>query len=262
MRIFEVPILEGQTVRVQLYEPSLTSDNLGFKTWTSSVLLSRRLVTLQQYVPRSHWRVLELGAGTGLVGIAAACSWAVNVTLTDLPEILPNLQMNIQSNGDVIKACGGDACAVALDWSDHTKVPVDKDDSYSVILAADPLYSPDHPQMLVETVRRWMRRTSEASFIVELPLRDGYHQERESLKTKLVDIGLEIAEEGYEFGPEDWQGRWGEQAQVECWWSLWRYRVSARICEDNIAHARRALSESRDKTVLPKELPANHLFVA
>ena len=103
MRTFEVPVSDGHNVVVRLHEPSLTSDHLGFKTWTSSVLLSRRLTSLQQYLPQSQLRVLELGAGTGLVGIAAACAWGAKVTLTDLPDILPNLQMNTDRNGGVIE---------------------------------------------------------------------------------------------------------------------------------------------------------------
>jgi hypothetical protein len=226
-RSFEVPASEGRSARIRLHEPSLTSDNLGFKTWTSSVLLSGRLNSLQQYLPRSHLRVLELGAGTGLVGIAAACSWATNVTLTDLPEILPNLQRNLEDNYEVIRACGGEARALALDWSDAKNGPVNDDDRFSVVLSADPLYSPDHPQMLVDTVHLWMRQTSKAVFILELPLRDGYQEERRDLRAKLLDIGLDITEEGYECGPEDWQSRLGEQTEVECWWSLWQYQASA-----------------------------------
>jgi predicted nicotinamide N-methyase len=226
MRTFEISVAEGETAMIQLHEPSLTSDNLGLKTWTSSVLLSRRLTALQQLLAQPLARVLELGAGTGLVGIAAACAWATNVTLTDLPEILPNLQRNIDNSRKMIEARGGSACALPLDWSDVKNSPVNKDDRFSVILAADPLYSPDHPQMLVDTVHRWLQQTSQARFIVELPLREGYHQERESLKTKLGEICLEIAEEGYEFGQEDWQGTLGEQIEVECWWALWKYKAS------------------------------------
>jgi predicted nicotinamide N-methyase len=227
MRTFEVPLLKGQTAVVELHEPSLTSDNLGFKTWTSSVLLSRRLVSLSRYLPRSLTRVLELGAGTGLVGIAAACVWGVNVTLTDLPEILPNLRRNIDKNLKLTQSCGGNACALPLDWSDETKAPEADNDRYPVILAADPLYSPDHPQMLAKTVQRWLRRDPESSLIIELPLRPGYQQERDDLKSKLINFGLKIAAEGYECGSEDWQGRMGEQAEVECWWSLWQYKASA-----------------------------------
>ena len=227
MRTFEIPVVEGDSVSIRLHEPSLTSDNLGLKTWTSSVLLSRRLTALQQVPVQPRTRVLELGAGTGLVGIAAACAWAANVTLTDLPEIMPNLQMNIDNNREVIEVNGGSACALPLDWSDAENGPLDKDDRFSVIVAADPLYSPDHPQTLVETVHRWLQQTCLARFIVELPLRAGYHQERESLEAKLDKIGLEVAEEGYEFGQEDWQSTLGEQIEVECWWALWRYKASA-----------------------------------
>lgn len=226
-RTFEVDVSKARTVEIEIHEPSLTSDNLGFKTWTSSVLLSKRLSSLRNHLPHSDLRVLELGAGTGLVGIAAACSWGVNVILTDLPEILSNLQRNIDNNRELIVAFGGDAHALALDWSDDTQQPVTEEERFSVIVAADPLYSPDHPVMLVNTVHRCMRRSSEAIFITELPLRHGYKQEREDLKIRLLDIGLVVAEEGYECGPEDWQGKFGEQTVVECWWSVWRYKGSA-----------------------------------
>ena len=227
MRTFEVPVSEGETARVRLHEPSLTSDNLGLKTWTSSVLLSRKLIDLRRHVAQPRTRVLELGAGTGLVGIAAACAWAANVTLTDLPEILPNLQKNIDSNGEVIEAHGGTACAQLLDWFDVKNGSVNMDDRFSIILAADPLYSPDHPQVLADTVHRYLQRTSRARFIIMLPLREGYHQERESLKTRLDDLDLAIAEEGLQSGQEDWQDNSGEQIQVECWWAIWQYKALA-----------------------------------
>lgn len=218
---------QDRMASIQLFEPSLTGDHLGLKTWTSSVLLSRRLPRFRQHLPPSpRPRVLELGAGTGLVGIAAACAWAADVTLTDVPAILPNLQFNIDTNHRMIKACGGDAYALPLDWSDVTNRPANEDDRYSVILAADPVYSVEHPRMLVDTVGRWIRRTPETYLIVELPLRDGYQHEREDLNTRLVDLGFEIAEQGCEYGPEDWQGIMGEQLEVECWWSLWQYTAA------------------------------------
>lgn len=224
IRTFEIPVSEDETVRIRLYEPSLTSDNLGLKTWTSSVLLARRLIDLQQHLPQPCSRVLELGAGTGLVGIAAACAWAANVTLTDLSEILPNLQKNIDGNREMIEGRGGTARAQLLDWSDMENGALKVNDRFLIILAADPLYSPDHPRMLADTVHQYLQRTSQARFVIMFPLRKEYHHEREDLKTLLNDIGLQITEEGPQSGQEDWEDNLGKQIEVECWWAIWQYK--------------------------------------
>ena len=54
--------------------------------------------------------VLELGAGTGLTGIAAAMLGASEVLLTDLPYVMENLRQNIASNSV------SNAEAAELDW--------------------------------------------------------------------------------------------------------------------------------------------------
>ena len=72
---------------------------------------------------RSIWQgasVLELGSGTGVVGLAAACLGA-HVVATDLPAVLPLLEANIASNRAMVAAAGGTMRAAALDWS----VPAD-----------------------------------------------------------------------------------------------------------------------------------------
>jgi predicted nicotinamide N-methyase len=210
-------------VGVVLREPSLTEDNLGLKTWTSSLLLARRLGSVRNYLPPQHFRVLELGAGTGLVGIAAACIWRTEVSLTDLPEIVPNLQYNVDHNLEIVQAFRGKPSVMSLDWSDAAHAPTSYHQQYPVILAADPLYSPAHPRLLAETVERWLLRTSDARFIVELPLREGYDQERADLKVRLKEIGLEIEAEGTESGYDDWEGNDGQLKEVTCWWAVWKF---------------------------------------
>lgn len=218
-RIFNV----AENIEITLHEPSMTGDNLGFKTWTSSLLLARRLKSLSSYLPAETPRVLELGAGTGLVGIAAACVWKTQVTLTDLPEIVPNLQINVAQNQESVTALGGTTSTMALDWSDSTLVPENPSQRFPIIVAADPLYSPDHPKMLVETVMRWLSKTSDARFIIELPLRGGYDQERSELKARLKQAGLHVLAGGEEIGYDDWKDSDGQLEEVKCWWAVWHF---------------------------------------
>lgn len=57
--------------------------------------------------------VLELGAGTGLVGIVASVLGAGRVILTDLPYALDNARENVERNRLALK---GKVEVMELDW--------------------------------------------------------------------------------------------------------------------------------------------------
>lgn len=113
---------KGVEIEVVIREPALTGDSLGFKTWGSSYVLSRHLPTLRLnslsdfFVNDSRPRVLELGSGTGLLGLAAAALWGVPITLSDLPNIVPNLRANADSNESLVSERGGSLRVGALTW--------------------------------------------------------------------------------------------------------------------------------------------------
>lgn len=123
-RTWSIPSRSGQPLSLALHEPPLTGDRVGFKTWASSFLLAKQLEAMKdEYL--SHLRdstsaleVLELGSGTGLVGLATAALWNCHVTLTDLPEIVPNLRVNVEANQEEVKKRGGHLRAEVLDWAD------------------------------------------------------------------------------------------------------------------------------------------------
>ena len=76
---------------------------------------------------RPRERVVELGAGAGLAGLACKVLGAARVVLTDLPENLPLLQRNAARNGldDVVVA--------PFDWL----TPTTLGERFDVVLAAD-----------------------------------------------------------------------------------------------------------------------------
>ncbi|KAF8417205.1 putative methyltransferase-domain-containing protein, partial [Tirmania nivea] len=201
-----------------LHEPSMTADNLGLKTWASSFLLAKRLGTLN--LPLGS-RALELGSGTGLVGIAAAAVLAANITLTDLPEIVPNLSHNVSLNSSnpYIRPIMGSMSVQILDWT-NPPIPADEGGKYPLVLAADPLYSPAHPGLLVGVLEKWVRRSREARVVVEFPLRERYGDVREDFWRRMREGGFVGVEEGVEGGWDDWGGGEGK---VRCWWGVYRW---------------------------------------
>jgi hypothetical protein len=84
------------------------------------------------------WRdvkVLELGSGTGMAGIAAA-SVGADVLLTDSSRLVPLMSRNINVNRSRIDV-GSIACA-AFEWGQVEKPPVDvSKQSWDVMLGAD-----------------------------------------------------------------------------------------------------------------------------
>ena len=273
-----------EVISIKIHEPSLTGDNLGHKTWVSSYLLAKRLrylftkhvhpahqshnigkdlpvsttitnPTLASTDPNldhHHLRILELGAGTGLVGLTAAAlftspSFPTNIHLTDLPPIVPNLQHNIALNAATLQSPQHTRItAGVLDWSQTrpSRVPNDgdegggggdKEEEYDTILAADSLYAPEHATWLATSMNVYLAPPNQnpgARIFVELPLREPSAPEHDQFRTEMSNKGFEIVEEGVEVGYDDWEEKAGhgqglhEQVEVECWWSVWKRRQS------------------------------------
>ncbi|KAI9759309.1 MAG: hypothetical protein M4579_002438 [Chaenotheca gracillima] len=242
-RSFRIPLdpEASESVSIRLHEPSMTSDNLGLKTWAASYLLAKRLATLRTDIPALHppltrglpvgdfqhdrVRVLELGSGTGLVGLAAAAVWHADVRLTDLPEIETNLAANAEANAEPVGENGGCATAGVLDWSESGRPLTPEENRYPVIVVADPLYSPEHPKLLVETISRWLKPAPTARVVVELPIREAYLPEVREFRDRMREAGLAIVKEGEEVGYDDWRssGEDGGLKEVKCWWGIWSW---------------------------------------
>ncbi|KZV74041.1 hypothetical protein PENSPDRAFT_648246 [Peniophora sp. CONT] len=144
----------GGPVSVLLTDlPLQSSDHtsVGLQSWASSIVFGERLcATPAAFGLDAPTRVLELGAGTGLLALTAAYLFARHdgkdqgtIVATDFhPDVLANLERNVAANfSETLE----DAVAVRkLDWSapDWSIAPLDQ--PFDVLLAADVVYEPAH----------------------------------------------------------------------------------------------------------------------
>ncbi|KAF7665811.1 hypothetical protein LDENG_00130720 [Lucifuga dentata] len=127
--------------------------DVGCVVWDAAIVLAKYLETKQFYNPSlgvNHWAsrtVLELGAGTGVVGLMAATLGA-HVTVTDLEDLQTLLKVNIQHNQALISS--GSMSAKVLKWgedvSDFLPPP-------HYVLMADCIYYEQSIVPLVESLK-------------------------------------------------------------------------------------------------------------
>lgn len=191
---------------IEIYEPSLTADNLGWKTWGSSYVLSQKLVeNMEKTKAADKLRVLELGSGTGLAGISWLSRWIelngannIEMFLTDLPEIIFNLQRNVEAN-----ELNGCATVSVLDWTDSTHFETHHtSEKFDIIIISDPIYSPGHPKLVVDMLGKFL--SISGTCYLEIPLRDKYAEERKILWKLLEENGLDLTNQTLDKGMEDW----------------------------------------------------------
>lgn len=175
---------------LMLKEPSLTSDNLGLKTWGSSLILSQSILDNSDFITSP---VLELGAGTGLVGMITSLL-GFDTWVTDLKEIVPNLNQNFSINGI-------SAHVHELDW----RVPESficqfPKVEFNTIILSDPLYSSEHPALINNVLKQFTKPKTQ--IIIQLPLRENYEDVRQSL-WHLLDKAFVEQESDIKVGPDE-----------------------------------------------------------
>jgi predicted nicotinamide N-methyase len=242
-RTFNIPLSSAKSIAFRIAEPTLRAQGLSLQTWTSSFLLARLLHTLDD-VPLPSIAtggvipILELGAGTGLVGLTAAKVWDLPVVLTDLGPIVPGLAHNIALNnailGETSVSCG------SLDWKEPDKLNLFTNGGYSrpsaghpkanLILAADTVYSEEHPELLSKTILKWLMPGKDSRAIIMYPMRVAYLDQIRELWQLLEDGGLEAIREGREQADEQ-DATWDDE--LLCEWSIWKWNDRTSSPEHN-----------------------------
>ncbi|XP_028854388.1 protein N-lysine methyltransferase METTL21D [Denticeps clupeoides] len=143
----EIEKNDGRVLRLN----QCSKGDVGCVVWDAAIVLAKYLET-QFFNPQdgvctwSSKNVLELGAGTGLVGIMAATLGA-KVTLTDLEDLLPLLHLNIRANEALVT---GSISAKVLEWGQNVADFLPCPD---FILMADCIYYEESITPLMETLK-------------------------------------------------------------------------------------------------------------
>ncbi|KAL0969084.1 hypothetical protein UPYG_G00222420 [Umbra pygmaea] len=128
--------------------------DVGCVVWDAAIVLSKYLETKSFVDPASGlnmWvnkTIVELGAGTGVVGIMAA-SLGAQVTMTDLEDLQSLLQVNIEDNQALISS--GSITAKVLKWGENVSEFLPHP---HFILMADCIYYEQSVKPLVETLKQ------------------------------------------------------------------------------------------------------------
>ncbi|KDO20798.1 hypothetical protein SPRG_13614 [Saprolegnia parasitica CBS 223.65] len=169
---------------IALRELSFMEAGFGWQTWGASLVLAHAIATDE--VDVRGRRVLEVGCGTGLVGIVAALKGASEVVLTDfLPEVLQNARFNAEANG-VRDVC----CVAKLDWRSPVLEPDDAK-RFDMILAADCCYEIEHAKLLPPVFQKYLATTSTVHLVNAV--RCGFDAELNAWEAAVRDANLIFA---------------------------------------------------------------------
>lgn len=238
-KIFKVPKSDKEDLSIAIVDTPCRAEGLSLTTWSSAGILSNLLHKLaiidQQQLLQDNDRftILELGAGTGLSGLTAACVWSLGALLTDLPTIVPGVQANVDLNMDTLKTHGASAACGTLDWKqpdtihlysagqqdEKSSFTIDDVNGFPIILAADTMYTEEHPQLLSQAILRCLRRSKNARAIVVYAMRVAYIDYMREFWELMEAGGLVADQEGRE---EIDLRDWDDEKLHE--WSVWKWK--------------------------------------
>ncbi|XP_059814183.1 protein-lysine methyltransferase METTL21D [Hypanus sabinus] len=177
---------DGSPLRIKQH----CAGDVGCVVWDAALVLAKYLETSSFYRGSAHVfsgkSVVELGSGTGVVGLMASTLGA-NVILTDLEELQDLLNINIKDNKHLVT---GSIEAKVLKWGETVKdLPSEPD----YILVADCIYYEQSLEPLLKTIKD-ISGNKTAIILCYEERTMGNNPEIESQFFELLQIDFEIEE--------------------------------------------------------------------
>ncbi|KAJ7052506.1 putative methyltransferase-domain-containing protein [Mycena amicta] len=174
--------------------------SVGAQTWGGACVLAELIVSEPGEFGLKHTnkplRVLELGSGTGLVGITFAkmaqqLQLSGTIICTDAyPPALDNLAVNISANFSSFSENISVTC-LPLDWATIADVPLSTvlppplDTPFNLIVGADIIYEAEHASWIRKVLTRLLATTH--IFHLVIPLRRTHSAESSTVESVFID---------------------------------------------------------------------------
>lgn len=154
LSVMQVPQLTPLDAVLLCQDGDASVDVTGNRVWLGARILAQYFA-MEYSDNLSSARVLELGAGTGFVGLALALLGASKVTLSDIePTVLELLQDNVNLNPHT-KAC---TTIRKLAWEMNPTSSCSENDVFDIVIAAECVYDLAVLPMLLSTAANFVDR--------------------------------------------------------------------------------------------------------
>ena len=201
---------------------------IGGKVWDAAVALLSHLAPQQQESVGAGSslvcgkRVLELGAGTGLVGLSCALLGASSVVVTDMADVVPLLALNAALNAqllqDIGRPAGDDSARVtAAEMLWGSAADVEAHDAFELVVASDVVYDPAGYEPLLQTLNMLCDRIDPAAppLLIVLAHRHRHPEDWRFFDKLYVQFDVEVTAQVALAGRgEAGAGKWGHDVKI------------------------------------------------
>lgn len=147
-------------IRIQqgVFQHTKENDQTGAVVWDDAVMLAWHLISKEKQFFFGK-NILELGSGTGFLGIAISTGCKANVYISDRPVMRSLIEKNIEKNQNVLQNNKGTICQwVEHSWGENLNNTLQRKSPFDIIIASGCIYHEEANPLLLNSLEKLSSR--------------------------------------------------------------------------------------------------------